>query len=45
MKVASHNPKPDQALLFQGLDSIKERLDFLELLSRQWHLLPSVIDD
>jgi hypothetical protein len=42
-KVASDDPKPSYALLFQDLDSIKKQLDFLEILGCQGRLLPPII--
>jgi hypothetical protein len=40
MKVVGNDTKPGQDLLLQDLDSVEERLDLLELLGHQWHLLP-----
>jgi hypothetical protein len=42
--VAGNDPKIDQCLLLQGLDSLKKWLDGLELIACQGVLLPTIIN-
>jgi hypothetical protein len=42
--IAGDDPKTGQTLLLQSLDSLKKRLDGLELIACQRVLLPMIID-
>jgi hypothetical protein len=42
--IANNDPKTSQILLLQSLDSLKKRLDGLELIACQRVLLPTIID-